>query len=341
MSSHLTSSSLIGPVCVYCNSSGVRFNRDHVIPEAFGKFDNNFVLKCVCESCNNFFGSELELVLGRNSREAILRLHHGVKAPAGTAQLKYENAELTVDESGPWRGARIILAPDPSGRKLDTRPLPQVGFRHEGKTDWKWVSEEDLNDRSVADPFRNSRSQIQVIGPSPEDIERLSAKLSRIGIDFNQKGQLPQPAQSDGTILTKLTSKIENRILRAIGKIAGNYVAYIHGAQFFLASDFDHYRKWVRYAIAPPWDVIVAVDSTPILALDSAQRRQTNGHLVTFDWNTRRDALFAQVSLFNDLTYRILMCLNYPVITQDVRSGHHFDLLSGKISALTATTNAS
>jgi len=70
-------------------------------------------------------------------------------------------------------------------------------------------------------------------------------------------------------VLTKLASKIENRILRAIGKIASNYVAYIHGAKFFLEPDFDYYRKWVRYATAPPWDIPVAVDATPILALDS------------------------------------------------------------------------
>ena len=337
----LDSKSPIAPVCIYCSASGVRFNRDHVIPEAFGKFENNFVLTCVCESCNKFFGDELELVLGRNSREAILRLHHGVKSPAGAAQLKYENAELTVDESGPWRGARIILTADPSGTKLDTRPFPQVGFRNEGQTDWKWVSENDLDNRSVADPYRDSRSQVQVVGPTPDDIERLTAKLVAIGINFNQKGQLPQPARSDGTILTKLASKIENRILRAIGKIAGNYVAHIHGAQFFLDPDFDHYRKWVRYATAPPWDITVAVDATPILALDSLQGQQTNGHLVTFDWNRQRDALFAQVSLFNDLNYKILMCQSYPRLTHDIRTGHHFDLLSRRITALAATTVAS
>lgn len=84
------------PVCIYCRATGAPFSRDHVIPEAFGKFENNFVLTCVCSECNQFFGDELELVLGRNSREAILRLHHGVKAPAGAAQLKYENAELRL-----------------------------------------------------------------------------------------------------------------------------------------------------------------------------------------------------------------------------------------------------
>src|SRR5258708_5084672 len=123
------SGAVSSPVCVYCRATGVPFNRDHVIPEAFGRFNNNLVVTCVCAKCNQFFGDELELVLGRNSREAILRLHHGVKAPTGAHHLKYDNAKLTVGEPGPWRGAEIILAADPTGTKLDTKPIAQVAFR--------------------------------------------------------------------------------------------------------------------------------------------------------------------------------------------------------------------
>jgi HNH endonuclease len=329
------------PMCIYCRATGVTFNRDHVIPEAFGKFENNFVLTCVCESCNKFFGDELEIVLGRNSREAILRLHHGVKAPGGAAQLKYDNAELTVDEPGPWRGARIILTADPSGIRLDTRPLPQVAFKNEGETDWKWVPERELDEPSVADRYRDPRSQLQVVGSTQEDLERLTTKLAAIGINYNQKGLLPQPARSDGTILTRLASKVEDRIMRAIGKISGNYVAYVHGAAFFLRPDFDHHRSWVRYGTVPPWGVPVVVVATPILALDSLEWRQTTGHLVTFDWNRQGDGLFAQVSLFNDLNYKILTCLTYSGLVQDIRTGHHFDLRSRTITALAATALAS
>ena len=340
MSSPPLSNAPGSPVCIYCRATGVPFSREHVIPEAFGKFENNFVLTFVCGACNQFFGDELELVLGRNSREAILRLHHGVKAPAGAAQLKYDNAELTVAEPGPWRGARIMLAADPTGRRLDTRPQPQVGFKNEGETDWKWVSEVALTD-SIVDPYRKSPALIQVIGPSQDDIDRLTAKLNTLGINFNSKGLLPQPAREDGTMLTKLASKVEDRILRAIGKIAGNYVAHIHGAQFFLQADFDDYRNWVRYGTLPPWSIPpVVVVTTPVLALDSSQWRQTNGHLVTFDRNRQGDGLFAQVSLFNDLNYKILLCPRYSGLLRDIRVGHLFDLQSRTISALGAATLA-
>ena len=236
----------MGETCIYCGATGVPFTRDHVIPEAFGTFKNNFVITCVCGRCNQYFGDELEIVLGRNSREAILRIHHGVKAPTATSRLKYDRATLTVGEPGPWRGAQIVLVADPARTKLDTRPLPQVAFRNKGESEWVWFSESQFADPSIVDVYRNPESLIQVVGPSQNDVERLIGKLNGLGIHFNQQGPLPQPTRSDGTILTKLASKIDVTILRAIGKIAFNYVAYTHGASFVLRDDFDQYRCWVH-----------------------------------------------------------------------------------------------
>lgn len=132
--------------------------------------------------------------------------------------------------------------------------MPQVGFKNDGDTDWKWVSESALTD-SIVDPYRKSAALIEIIGPSQADIDRLTAKLNTLGINFNCKGPLPQPTGEDGTMLTKLASKVEDRILRAIGKIPGNYVAYIHGAAFFLRPDFDDCRNWVRDGTPPPWRI--------------------------------------------------------------------------------------
>jgi hypothetical protein len=324
--------------CIYCGATGVPFNRDHVIPEAFGTFHNNLVVTCVCAKCNQFFGDELELVLGRNSREAILRLHHGLKAPTGAHHLKYDNVKLTVGEAGPWRGAQIILAADLTGTKLDTKPIAQVAFRKKGEQEWRWFPEVALTDASVVAPYRTSDSVIQIVGPSQADIDRLTTKLNAFGISFNQKGVLPQPVNSDGTILTRLASRVDEAILRAVAKIAGNYIAYVHGAEFFLAKDFDAFRNWVRFGTTPTRGTPVVVVTTPILADDSEHWRQTTGHIVTFDWNRQGDGLFAQVSLFNDLNYKALSCPKYSGLWRDLRSGHHFDLNSRVISELRAAT---
>jgi hypothetical protein len=126
--------------------------------------------------------------------------------------------------------------------------------------------------------------------------------------------------------------------MRAIGKIAVNYVAYIHGDAFVLQRDFEHCRDWVRFGTTPPWGFPVVVVGAPILADDSMRWRQTTGHIITFDWNRQGEGLFAQVSLFNDLNYKILMSLNYSGPLRDVRTGHHFDLEGHTISELKAVT---
>jgi hypothetical protein len=179
---------------------------------------------------------------------------------------------------------------------------------------------------------------IQVVGPSQDDVDRLTAKLKEMGIEFNERGTLPHPAAADGTILTRLASKIDETILRSVGKIAFNYVAYVQGADFTLRPDFDSFREWVRHGTLPSWEFPAVVVNTPILADDSIHWRQTNGHIITFDWNRHGEGLFAQVSLFNDLNYKVLLCPKYSGLWQNLRTGHCFDLATHTISELNAAT---
>jgi len=61
--------------CIYCRSRGTApFPRGHVVPKAFGRFQDNLTLGCVCGACNSFFDRELELFLTRDSVETLLRV---------------------------------------------------------------------------------------------------------------------------------------------------------------------------------------------------------------------------------------------------------------------------
>jgi HNH endonuclease len=61
--------------CIYCKKLNVVFNREHVIPKAFGSFGaETMVLKnSVCQTCNEDFGKEIDQVLSRDSFEDLLR----------------------------------------------------------------------------------------------------------------------------------------------------------------------------------------------------------------------------------------------------------------------------
>jgi hypothetical protein len=50
------------PPCIYCGSAEPpREKREHVLPQSYGLFEDNWVLDCVCDSCNQYFGDKLEL----------------------------------------------------------------------------------------------------------------------------------------------------------------------------------------------------------------------------------------------------------------------------------------
>src|SRR5205823_602239 len=50
------------------------FNKDHVIPEAFGKFgkDTMTLINYVCRNCNQYFGDNIENDLGRDTPYGVI-----------------------------------------------------------------------------------------------------------------------------------------------------------------------------------------------------------------------------------------------------------------------------
>jgi hypothetical protein len=310
------------------------------MPQAFGKFKNAFVLRCVCADCNKYFGQALELALGRDSLEALLRLRYGVKPASQAGDLKGTRFTVRVGVPGPWAGAQIVLVADESGSKLDTKPVPQVAFVKQEGSERTWCTEEQLDKLTTADLEHYDKGvQVNIIGPDPAALQRLVAKLKERGVHFNEQGQIGQPVTDNGELLTRVECQIDETIQRAAGKIAFNYVAYVEGPQFVLHADFDELRAWVRYGTAPSsGEVPVHPVTEPILFDDTRQSRQTNGHIITFDWNAPGDGLLVQVGLFNATNYRVLLCRHFSGLWHDLRSGHHFDIESRTISKLAAAS---
>jgi hypothetical protein len=217
-------------------------------------------------------------------------------------------------------------------------PPPQVAFHRTTETDWTWFTESELGDPKVVELYKNAEPgslEIRTLGPSLRDSERLIDKLIALGIKYQQRGEITEPIVTDGTILTKIVSEIDSLIFRAVAKIAFNYAAKVQRAEFVLRSDFDAVREYIRYGHEPDWAPVVMPTCDSILFGDSRRWRQTIGHLVTLDWNRKGDGIVAQVSLFNTITYRVLLCPFYSGIwDSSLRSGHHFDTETRKISVL-------
>ena len=323
--------------CIYCGSSEPpRDKREHVVPQSFGSFENNWVLDCVCDECNQYFGDRLELVLGRDSSESILRLKYGLKPPKAAADLLNRRLELTIETPGPWRGARAFMAMDLKGTGLELLPFPQAGFRRPLQTDFVWINDTDLNETSIA-PYRPKGTEYRIVGPADDDLRRIDRRLKELGFKPIQQGFLEDTIPQGNQITFAAEMTFDIIVQRAIGKIAFNYAAYVLGADFVRNSSFDSTRRFIRYNEASGYQVTTPTFK-PILADDEPLRRQTNGHLLNVEWADRvQSYLRARVSLFNEMTYVVRLCGRYSGLWVDVATGHLFDPFDHQITKLTNT----
>lgn len=328
------------PKCIYCGSIDNPFDRDHVMPQAFGTFEpaSLILYETVCEPCNNYFGRTLEQALSRDTFEALLRLRHGIKPASEAKGQSYRRVEMKVGQPGPWLGVTVVLETDNTGKGIEPVPVPQVAFKWKGGTEWSFFLEKQLEDVTLMSPYRGAREgmlEIRVMAPSEADNSRLVEKLKALDIRFVQQGVLEQPIADDGAVRVEIASQLDATIFRGIAKIGFNYVAHQHGTEFVLRSDFDDTRNYIRYGTEPSWGSVVKPFRKPILFDDNPRFRQTNGHLITFDWNAAKTGLVSQVSLFNSITYHVAICPYYSGIWHDgIRRGHHFDIQDRSITPL-------
>jgi hypothetical protein len=313
--------------CIYCRKAGGKqFPSEHVIPQAFGRFKNNLTLSCVCEDCNKFFGKELEVFLARDSAEALLRIRYGLKTKSGRRRLRRTRLKVRVIEQGDWYGALLEVERDPSSQLLKATPIAQVAFQKNGEKEWTWYLEEEL-DSSKTDRYRKD-AKTKIVGPNDDAVQRLSEKIEKLGIVFKQRGTFEEHR---GMVEVFAESTLDEIILRGVGKITFNFLAYARGEEFALRSDFDLFRDFVRWGKKPPW-LPVLVSQFPILYGDDARYRQTNGHIVVLDWDKSGQGIVCMLSLFNHLTYHASLCQNYSGIWHPISAGRHFDLATRVVS---------
>ena len=79
--------------CIYCLRDLPKdsFNTEHVILQAFGRFESNLTLNhVVCRECNQFVGDTQNRAFARDSFEAYDRIKRGLKAASESGKLPQE-----------------------------------------------------------------------------------------------------------------------------------------------------------------------------------------------------------------------------------------------------------
>ena len=273
-------------VCIYCMKERDRpafMGREHVLHRAFGRFQNNPTLDCVCDECNGYFGEMIDLDYARDSVEALLRLLHGTKPAREVDELRGSRVSVILSGDDPdWRGCHVEWLEEDG--EVVVSLVPQVGFRQRGETKWTFLTEDTLRDATQPLPPGADGGEIRPISKSEEMDERLIDVLLQRGIKFQKTGTTGGPPPSvEGLAPLDLEARFDDMIFRCVAKIAFNYLAWRQGAEFVRSDGFNALRAFVRYGKRASYP-LVAVRTAPILADDTPSTRQTDGHLVTAAW---------------------------------------------------------
>lgn len=320
--------------CIYCKEAkpaSAYKKAEHVIPQSFGRFENNFVLNeneyLVCDACNQFFGDNLELALARDTLEGQSRVDLGIKKPENFKSPGHQSRIRIKIAEGNFKGAYTYLDYSAADGKVTLQPVPQIGFRQRESGEHRYFPLNELPDKNQLEELGISLLGPKSIRAVGLGLEEVSKRLAEKGISFRYGGDVVSTSESQ-SILTEVRGTIDCAIFRATAKIAFNYFAYWAGGDFVRQSSFDYVRDFVRFGKVPPYP-IVKVGHQPILADEGVKRRV--GHLVTINWAADRVSIVSQVSLLNLFTYMICLARSYKGEQKEITRGHFFNVADGAI----------
>jgi hypothetical protein len=330
--------------CVYCirDLSENMFTREHVFPESFGVFRDNFtLLNKVCHHCNQYFGNILELNLARDSLEGIKRYDFKINRSKEIKNLGRKSGLVIKVAEGILKGAYAFLTFSPEQDKPIIKPLPQVGFRKIDSGEyvfyplWKIPRKAELNESEFD---ANKPKGILILGCKVEEAEK---KLDEKGfkIKFGEEAQSGLE-KANNTLECKIEWPIDDTIRRAVAKIAFNYLAFWEGVKFVLNEKFDPIRRYIRWGEKIDYPFVL-VDSNPILADEPKAGRSRLGHVITINWASDNFSILSQISVLNLLRYRVSLAKNFTSLYRPLRieRGHFFNIASGDILELNIVHN--
>jgi len=315
-----------GPViCWYCREAKAieAFNREHVLPESFGKFRDNFVLHHrVCKVCNSTFSKEIEPALANDSMEGIQRFRSRVAERKDRPRV-LPNKRIEVLHRGEGARGNAFLRFDEAA--TDGRPVvrarPQLGFAHSEAGPFRWYLLHELPSREElrAQGYLGDELFIQTAGMSQEQANTEIEKLGYVAGVLQEF----EPAPDGDTVPIFVTGTIDLTLKRAITKIAFNYMI-CHYPYISSMDQFDPIRRYVLKGEDPGYDPVELSQEQFIRGYDEDQ--QPIAHALTVMWQPGSRIVLAQVSLFMWVQYRVTLTRQpFLIAPVCVDKGHLFD----------------
>lgn len=338
------------PVCIYCRQQKPirEFNKEHVLPRAFGSFIGAPTLARprefrVCGACNQTLGDSLDIGLARGSWEAIVRIERGLVDPSARANVRYDR--LTLRLPAEHAMAPMLLQVVPAvvgGSGINTAPIAQIRIAIDNGP-LVCIRESRIADElpQLLSSGKPTRVEIFWWGGDAAGPSRVREKASAAGLgDWTWHpigdGTEPRPERIDA----EFEFKIDSIVSRAIAKIGYEFFYWVlerRAPHLLVTANTDAIRRFVFEGTGEPTR-FVHPSNRPILEHDTATLRQTGGHILVLQWKSAPQApVVVRVGLFNDLVYDVEICGGPSPIWHDINVGLHFDLRACKVTSLTSS----
>jgi len=321
--------------CIYCleDKPDSCFEKtEHVLSQSFGKFKNNLTLnKIVCDACNEYFGNNLEISLGRDTFEGMTRFDYNVKKPKEFKSLgKKSRLNIKVNE-GPFKGAYAYREYSEQEGRIIIKPIPQAGFKRFGGPDYEYFLLDEIPDKEYLEKNFDLQAlkSIVALGCNTELAQK---HLAQKGISFNPDGDA-YPSDNYTDWECKVSGQIDQTIFRSIAKMAFNYLAYWAKRELVVDSPFHPIRRYIRFGEKTSYPFVVIIEKA-ILGDEPIEGKRRLGHLITLDWSKNKLSIVSQVSLFNWMTYSVLLAKDYQGKRFNLRKGSFFNIANNEILEL-------
>ena len=270
------------------------------------------------------------MILARDSFEGLVRKQ--ILAPRRFRKDKFVPKRYTINfpkkEGYEFlEGAKFEL--DRANGKFRLKDQVLVKFKNGDIQSYTLENINEIDKKALKDLPPGS---IKILGINASKNEALAERLRSLGRNVSPTEPIEIPSALHGQDTEfEVFGIIDNQTWRAIAKIAFNYLAFIQGPQFVLDSKFDPIRQFITQKNAVR--AMVRIIQQPILSDERYFWRSFEGHLVMFE--TLGGGLLGKVSLFNSITYEIILCSNLGLYLP-LKSGHFCDPIKKKAKPLVA-----
>jgi hypothetical protein len=237
--------------------------------------------------------------------------------------------KATVNDGSFYDGAQVWWGPSDDGRRLVLHPFPQLQIANERDVR-RWFPLEEFPYRTELSVFGFQQGEPIAIKPFGVERDTAARLLVEKGYEVSAFEEARSPEQAPD-VRIRISGAIDRTLMRAVAKIAFNYLAYQYRS-IAMMEQFSDARRFVRFD-APLTPVPVSLAPGDLLA-GLPKNKVPVAHAVGVAWKNGK--VVGQVTFFFQFHYRVILADGgFAIPPETIGIGHLFDPVNHRIHELT------